>query len=242
MRPHLVFTGPTLPHAEARQLADAILLPPAVQGSIVAAVKSHRPRAIVLIDGGFQSEPALRHREILWSLSQGIAVIGAGSMGALRAAELYPQMQGVGFVYRWYRRFLFTPDDAVAVLHAPPELDFAPLTEALIELRMTFRMARRRGLISAAAASRLDLAARALNFRERTLQHVVRDAFPNAEVPEVREICDALSASLIRQKKVDAIAALGLLRDCTYRQPDRRVDFHLTAAFVRDLADAGLAP
>ncbi|TIT86320.1 MAG: TfuA domain-containing protein, partial [Mesorhizobium sp.] len=119
MRPRLVFTGPTLSHPEAQQVADVICLPPAVQGSIVAAVQRYDPAAIVIIDGAFQAEPAVRHKEILWAISQAIPVIGAGSMGALRAAELYPYMHGVGLIYRWYRRFAFLPDDAVAVLYGP---------------------------------------------------------------------------------------------------------------------------
>ena len=38
--------------------------------------------------GAFASVPAVRHKEILWALSEGIPVIGAASIGALRAAEL----------------------------------------------------------------------------------------------------------------------------------------------------------
>ena len=71
--------------AEVAEVADAIWLPPAVQGSIVAAVQQFDPSVMLIIDGGFQSEPAVRHKEILWALSRGIPVIGAASMGALRA-------------------------------------------------------------------------------------------------------------------------------------------------------------
>ncbi len=125
MRPKLVFTGPTLSHAEAQRAADVICLAPAVQGSVVAAVQRYDPAAILIVDGGFQSEPAVRHKEILWAISQGVPVIGAASMGALRAAELHPHMRGVGLVYRWYRRNAFAPDDAVAVLHGPAAADFS---------------------------------------------------------------------------------------------------------------------
>ena len=51
-----------------------------------------RPPPILIIDGVFQSEPAVRHKEILWALSLGVPVVGAASMGALRAAELFPHM------------------------------------------------------------------------------------------------------------------------------------------------------
>jgi len=241
MRPYIVFTGPTLPHAEARQHVDAVFLPPAVQGSVVTAVKRYDPGAIVVIDGGFQSEPAIRHREILWALHQGIAVIGAASMGALRAAELFPHMQGVGLAYRWYRRCQLAPDDAVAVLHGPPELDFPALTESLLDLRLTFRAARRRGLIAADGAARLDQAARTLNFRERTLAQVIHTAFPHLDTGKREQLRATLAENSIRQKKKDAQDALRCLRDRTYRPaPDQRT-FVLTTAFARDLDDAGLS-
>ena len=68
-------------------------------GRLVAAVEValERPVAIGLIDGYFERVPSVSHKEILWAMSQGIVVIGAASMGALRAAELAPfGMLGVG--------------------------------------------------------------------------------------------------------------------------------------------------
>ncbi len=83
----LVFLGPTLAVEEAEQILPATFLPPAAQGAFIAALE-HRPSAILLIDGVFQGEPAVRHKEILWTMSRGVPVFGAASMGALRAAEL----------------------------------------------------------------------------------------------------------------------------------------------------------
>ena len=58
---------------------------------------------IGLIDGYFDGVPAVAHKEILWALDQGIRVLGAASMGALRAAELAPfGMEGVGAIWRDY--------------------------------------------------------------------------------------------------------------------------------------------
>ena len=45
-----------------------------------------RPDVVGVIDGAFLSGPAVWHREIIWALSQGVQVLGAASMGALRAA------------------------------------------------------------------------------------------------------------------------------------------------------------
>lgn len=226
--PAVVFLGPTLKLAEARAIADAVYLPPAAQGAVVQAVRRHGPRAILIIDGVFQSEPAVRHKEILWALDRGIAVLGAASMGALRAAELHRHgMEGVGLIYRWYRRWQGAPDDAVAVAHAPPELGSQALTAALVDLLMTIRRAARQGAITAGQRGLLEQAARRLNFRDRTFAAVAAAAGIDA----VR-----LGHHLVEQKKQDAIAALRRLHKVNAGHP--KGDFIWTTNFVRDLEHA----
>ncbi|MBP5873147.1 hypothetical protein F3K24_43140, partial [Streptomyces sp. LBUM 1485] len=44
----------------------------------------------VIIDGLYHQAPALRHKEIIAAMARGVRVIGAASIGALRAAELAP--------------------------------------------------------------------------------------------------------------------------------------------------------
>src|SRR5687768_18095211 len=119
----VVFLGPTLPQDEAAAILDATYLPPAEQGSVVRAVRTYRPRGIVLIDGSFGKVPAVRHKEIFWALAKGITMFGAASMGAMRAAELATLgMQGYGFIYRWYSLTPLADDDEVAVAMSPADL------------------------------------------------------------------------------------------------------------------------
>ena len=93
----IVFLGPSLPSSETRRIARCTVLPPARQGDIWRALIEHRPRAIALIDGVFESQPSVWHGEILDALDSGVRVFGASSMGALRAAELQAfGMVGVG--------------------------------------------------------------------------------------------------------------------------------------------------
>lgn len=240
MGPGVVFLGPSLDLATARAAVDAVFLPPAVQGSVVSAVQEFNPAAIVIIDGSFQAEPAVRHKEILWAIARGIPVLGAASMGALRAAELFPFMQGAGLIYRWFRRFAFAPDDAVAVLHGPPEIGCGALSDALVDLRLTIRAARRKKMIGAGQAAALDAAAKRLNFRERTLLRVVSDALPRAEAGEIQNLATALESTWVGQKRSDALAALMLLRDRRIRAAPTLPPLPLTAVFARDLIDSGL--
>ena len=235
----VVFLGPTLSLEQARGVADCIYLPPAAQGSVIAAVQRYSPAAILVIDGVFQSEPALRHKELLWAMAQGIAVFGAASMGALRAAELFPAMQGVGLIYRWYRRFPFLPDDAVAVIHAPSELGSKALTLAHVDLRLTARAAARRGKLTAAEAELIISSSLRLNFRERTLEAIIGAAdLQTPDRPAAWWIA-RLRSALVEQKKRDALAALRLIGKSNLRRraPGK---FVITAAFLRDVAAAGL--
>jgi hypothetical protein len=240
--PPVVFLGPTLETSEASAILDAVYLPPAVQGSVVRAVARYRPSAILLIDGGFQSEPAVRHKEILWALSVGVPVIGAASMGALRAAELWPHgMRGIGVVFRWYRRHPFAPDDAVAVLQGPPELGARPLTRALVDLRLTFRLAERGGALAPDMRRRLETAAQQLNFRDRTLDRVVEFACAGGAPPQ---LAPRLRRLFVSQKRNDALQALAWLKaqHPIIQKPDpAQRQFRVTAAFLRDLEDAGIA-
>ena len=164
-----VLLGPTLTVAEARRHLDAIYLPPAEQGSVFRAVAEHRPAVLALIDGAFAQRPAVRHKEILWAMARGVEVHGAASMGALRAAELATcGMIGHGFVYRWYRRTPLADDEEVAVAMAPPELGSAALGEALINMRLTLRLAERRGVVGRTVRQALERAARGQHFLDRS--------------------------------------------------------------------------
>jgi hypothetical protein len=210
-RPVLVYLGPTLSLAEARSTLDAIYLPPITDGALVEGVERFAPTAILIIDGLFQSAPAIKHREILWAIERGITVIGASSMGALRAAELFPRMLGFGMIYRWCRRFDFTADDAVAVVHGPEELQSLPLSTAYLDLRLTFRRAARRGLISDRCRKRLDAVAGAMNFRDRTIENIVREVMLSDDDAGIARLVTILTTSLVSQKKRDALRALATI-------------------------------
>ncbi len=135
----VVFAGPTLPrHPDAAWeslLAACDLRPPAQRGDVLA-VLVERPDAIVLIDGYYYSVPAVTHKELLYALDAGVRVIGAASLGALRAAELaLLGMTGVGRIFEGYRSGVIDGDDEVAILHAAAGQGYRGLTVALVELR-----------------------------------------------------------------------------------------------------------
>ena len=239
----VVFAGPTISKEDVDSILPAICLPPAAQGDVIKAVLQFDPSVILIIDGTFQNEPAIRHKEILWALDRGIAVCGAASMGALRAAELWKfGMRGFGLIYRWYRRFALLPDDAVAVLHAPSDLGSVALSHALVDILQTIKFAHRRGAIANDIAAMLCKSARQLNFRERTLERVA--AAVSADIPEidVENLTGTLLNSWTAQKAKDARVALHALRShaiSDLRGNNRVPPFVLTTAFRRDLEHSG---
>jgi hypothetical protein len=243
----LVFLGPTLTAEEAEHVLPATYVPPASQGSIILGVQRHSPSAILLIDGVFQGEPAVRHKEILWAISRGVPVFGAASMGAIRAAELCRHgMVGVGLIFRWYRRFTLLSDDAVAVLHGPAELGSRAVTHSLVDLQRTARRAEREGLFDKATRIRLVSAAAALNFRDRTLSSMVDQAATDRLDRSARaKLKEMLSGCFVAQKKIDAVSALRLLIHLEEEQrlPARpKSEFVTTTAFLLDMRHTGIDP
>jgi hypothetical protein len=140
-----VFVGPTLDRFDAAKIVKAEYLPPADQGSVFYVSRYCAARTIVFIDGAFGRVPAVRHKEILWARNRGVRIFGAASIGAIRAAKLCKfGMVGMGIIFRWYRATLLADDDDVALAMGPIEMGAPALSEALINIRMTFPVRERR--------------------------------------------------------------------------------------------------
>ncbi len=209
-----VFTGPTLTPAEARRELAAVCLPPVSQGDVYR-VALRRPRAIGLIDGYFQGVPSAWHKEILWAMSQGIHVFGSASMGALRAAELAQfGMVGVGRIFTAYQEGILEDDDEVAVRHGQAGVNYAAVSEALVNIRFTLLEAERQGIVGAATReSLIALGKDRFHYQrsyERLLQDGVRQGLPVQELDALRAW---LPAGRINQKRLDALAMLSELRE-----------------------------
>ena len=100
----VVFTGITIGAAEGVRTPDVELCPPVGRGDVVRIVEERAPRVIGIIDGAFESAPAVLHKEMLWAMSKGVHVFGGAGYGALRAVELEAfGMVGVGEVYGRFR-------------------------------------------------------------------------------------------------------------------------------------------
>ncbi|HTN51058.1 MAG TPA: TfuA-like protein, partial [Anaeromyxobacter sp.] len=201
----VAFLGPSLPAAGARRIAPCRVLPPARAGDVLALLPE-RPLAIALVDGLFDTVPSVWHHELLAALDAGVAVFGASSMGALRAAELGPHgVIGVGRIFAAYRDGELVDDGEVALLHADGEHGYRPLTLPLVQVRVAAGAARAAGLLGRPGERALVAAGTALHYTERTWPRLI-DAARLA-----REARGPLAAFLPRvpdQKAEDARACL----------------------------------
>jgi hypothetical protein len=220
----LVFVGPTLRVADVRSLLPhAVLAPPVACGDLLRIVRTRRRiDRVAIVDGYFEGPAAVWHKEILLALERGIAVYGAASMGALRAAELAPfGMIGVGAIYRAYRRGELVADDEVAVGHGPAELGYAPFGEPFVNIRFALAKAARAGVVTGRTAARLLELARARHYRERAWPGLLDDG-ARAGLPAA-QLAALASWPKPDQKAADARALLRrLAREVN---PPRRAQF-----------------
>lgn len=164
----VVYLGPTLPAEEARAILDADYRAPVEQGDVHRALAESPPSAIGIVDGLWGTVPTVWHCEIRCALSRGVPVYGAGSLGALRAAELHGfGMVGVGRVFEAYLHGRLEDDDEVAIAHTGPESGYTPVSAAMVDIRATVATAVHAGTLTPDKADRIVRAAKARHFSER---------------------------------------------------------------------------
>jgi hypothetical protein len=223
-----VFLGPTLPVDEARRILDAVYLPPAAAGDLCALL--HSPAevtAIGLVDGLFQQQPAIWHKELLFALSRGIPVYGSSSMGALRAAELAAfGMIGVGKVFEAFRDGVYEDDDEVAVIHGLEEHRYLSLSDPMVNLRHGLSLARASAVITAETAERLTLLAKSWFYPERSWKRLFRDGgLSEVELQGLRAFVERERPEI---KRDDAEQLLERMKSDGQRRQQPRFDFEPT--------------
>jgi hypothetical protein len=214
-----IFAGPTLRHAEIRRrIGDATVHAPVKQGDLLR-LRLRAGDVVLIIDGVFHHELPVRHKEILNAMSEGATVIGASSMGALRAAELYSYgMIGVGSIFEMYRDGVIEADDEVAVTQGPPP-DWRPQSEALVNIRHAAQLCADSSIVPEAHVEQIVDVARRLPYPQRTWQAVKSEsAVSGGEVGEsvaaVRKFL-AVDPDAGNLKRKDALRAINQINEGT---------------------------
>lgn len=207
----VLFAGPSL-FGQDLDATGLDIRPPARQGDIHRAVLDGAD-AIGLIDGVFGFVPSVWHKEILFALTEGVRVLGGGSLGALRAAECASfGMEPVGVIANAYANGVRYEDADVCLSHAPDEMDFMPLSEPLVDVEASIaNLLTLERITSQQAWIWLD-AARDLYFADRTVEAMLaRAALPAS-------LADDYRRHRIGVKSRDALELVVRLRAL----PDRR--------------------
>lgn len=202
----IAFAGPSLTAADraAHPLID--WRAPAEAGDLLR-LRAPEGTVICLIDGYFDHRPAVRHKELLLLLSRGIAVLGASSIGALRAAEMETfGMVGVGAIYRAYAGSRLCGDDEVALVHAPQRWGWKALSVPLVDCRANLHRALRASILSSQEARTTLQAAKAIHYTDREWPSLLAATC----LPSVRQrsILEWIEANGVSQKRLDALACL----------------------------------
>lgn len=210
----VIFAGPTIRKADLLRICAADILPPAAMGDVYRAAR-RRPRAIGIIDGYFEGAPSVWHKEILWAMAEGIAVFGAASMGALRAAELEPfGMRGIGEIFANYRSGRIEDDDEVAVEHGPAEVGFIPLSEPMVNIRATLARAVAGGIVGEDIARGLADLAKQQFYKERRWEDLLRlGRAGGLDSPALERLAQWLPENAIDLKREDAVKLAGAVAD-----------------------------
>jgi len=209
-RPLIAFVGPSISRDEAERVCPGLDLRPPARRDDLYREREHGAWGFLLIDGVFMQDDAVSPREVVDVLEDGALVLGAASMGALRAADCWPAgARGLGLIYRLYRRGVLESDEDVAVAVSADGSD-AAVSVPLVNVRYAVSRAVRRHLLDRATARRIVSTAAAIYYPERTWREVLRRV--GGLPPEVAAFCAGFDL-----KREDARRALAyarhLLRD-----------------------------
>lgn len=126
----VVFCGPSLNRSTLKRITGGDIADPIRRGDLETWVEHD---VFVILDGEFAQSLSVSPKEILRALDAGKTVIGAASMGALRAAELAAYgMIGIGWIYERFARASVRREDDVALTYSP--VDFVPHTVPMVNV------------------------------------------------------------------------------------------------------------
>jgi hypothetical protein len=217
----VIFLGPSLPIPRAKAvLAEAEYHPPIRRGDLIAALKE-QPNVIGIIDGQFMQSLAVSPLEIFAAIQEGITVLGAASMGALRAVEMAPfGMIGVGTIFRWFRDSRLIAEDELAVAY--DENTGVALSDALVNMRYALSRAVAENIISNDTRRVLIQLARRIYFPNRTYILVMRLAQGLVPCSDLKRLRQWLLQGCPDLKADDALRLLRVARRLS-KKPERSI-------------------
>lgn len=183
MNKPIVYLGPTLNREEASKILDADYRDPAKKGDFLRlSHTSDEKKYVGFIDGVFLHDYPPSPIEVYHlATRKNIELIGASSLGALRAVELEKfGMKGIGKIFQLFKNGILNADDEVAVTFVRDKNILQ--SEALIDIRFNLFLAYKKGIITNQTKKRCVKIAKNIYFPFRNYEDVIRltqEQFPS---------------------------------------------------------------
>lgn len=171
----VIFLGPSVSREKARNILDADYRPPAKKGDLLRLASSMKNdvKMVGLVDGLFlQDYPPTPIEVYQLATKKKILVVGAASLGALRAVELEKfGMIGIGKIFELYKTGKIDGDDEVAVTFE--EGQHVLQSEAMIDIRFNLFIARKKGIIDESTKRAIAKVAKNVYFPYRNYSDIL---------------------------------------------------------------------
>lgn len=207
----IIFLGPSLSIEKAREIFPfAEYRTPARKGDILRIATRNESNFVGLIDGVFLQDYPPTPIEVYTALSRGVKIVGAASIGAVRAVELEKfGMIGVGKTFKLFRSGRLEDDDEIAVTFTD---DYKLQSEALIDIRYTLYHAYKDGIISKAGRKKLINIAKRIYFPYRTYDEILNRANDIINSGTLSRLEEYIAKNRKSLKEEDSISLLNYMK------------------------------
>lgn len=174
MNKPIIYLGPTLPREEAVKILDADYRDPAKKGDfLMLSQNSDEKKYVGFIDGVFLHDYPPPPIEVYHlATRKNIELVGASSLGALRAVELEKfGMKGIGKIFQLYKNGIINADDEVAVTFVSGSNILQ--SEAMIDIRFNLFLAYKKGIITNDTKKRFAKVAKRIYFPFRNYEDLI---------------------------------------------------------------------
>lgn len=175
MNKPIVYLGPTLSREEATKILDADYRDPAKKGDFLMLSRDTDEKKYVgFVDGVFLHDYPPSPIEVYHlATRKNIELIGAASLGALRAVELEKfGMKGIGKIFQLYKNGIINADDEVAVTFVRENNILQ--SEAMIDIRFNLFLAYKKGIITNQTKRRFAKIAKDIYFPFRNYEDIIK--------------------------------------------------------------------
>jgi TfuA protein len=211
----IVYLGPTLNREEASKILDADYRDPAKKGDFLRlSLTSDEKKYVGFVDGVFLHDYPPSPIEVYHlATRKNIELIGASSLGALRAVELEKfGMKGIGRIFLLFKKGILNADDEVAVTFVRDKNILQ--SEALIDIRFNLFLAYKKGIITKQTKKRFVKIAKNIYFPFRNYDDIIKltqEQFPSIH-DELENFRDYILKNRDSLKARDAIKLLKYLK------------------------------